>query len=254
MAGDGADEARARRAMLKLVRFCAEGARLERADGAMVLVAGDGKRMRVADALSTAARSAGLLTDIDGMVRATPAGIGFVKRLIAEREGPVADQPFQAQHRDLVVETRQVDGLSATVARNLKESPLGSLVRMKGRDGRAFIADDQIRAGERIGSDFQRAQLRPRISANWEASVASSGTRAANGAADLSDSALAARQRVERALKAIGPELSGIVLDVCCFEKGLERVERERQWPARSAKLMLKTGLAALSRHYGYRN
>jgi hypothetical protein len=48
----------------------------------------------------------------------------------------------------------------------------------------------------------------------------------------------------------MGPELSGVALDVCCFEKGLETVERERQWPTRSAKLMLKTALLQLHRHY----
>lgn len=48
----------------------------------------------------------------------------------------------------------------------------------------------------------------------------------------------------------MGPELCGVALDVCCFMKGLETVERERQWPVRSAKLMLRTALMALSRHY----
>lgn len=68
--------------------------------------------------------------------------------------------------------------------------------------------------------------------------------------ADLTDSAIAARVAVNRALEAMGPELAGVALDVCCFMKGLETVERERQWPARSAKLMLRTALMVLSRHY----
>lgn len=46
--------------------------------------------------------------------------------------------------------------------------------------------------------------------------------------ADLADSAIAARVAVNRALEAMGPELAGVALDVCCFMKGLETVERER--------------------------
>ncbi|BDA83669.1 hypothetical protein Sa4125_12110 [Aureimonas sp. SA4125] len=131
------------------------------------------------------------------------------------------------------------------------ESPLGRLATRRGKDGAAFLDQAETMAGERLRADFTRAGMTPAMTQRWDLAPRGGGG-SGRGAFDLCDSALDARKRVDAAIAAAGPELAGVLLDVCCFLKGLEEVERERQWPVRSAKLMLKTGLAMLARHYGF--
>jgi hypothetical protein len=160
-------------------------------------------------------------------------------------------QDFAARHRDIVrtVLREGDDEIELTI--NLAESPLGQLARRKDRNGRPFLDAAEVRAGERLRRDYDRAQLMPRLGANWQAAVAS-GRRdgGRGGMLELTDAAIAARQRVEHAIAGVGPELAGVLVDVCCFLKGLETVEAERGWPVRSAKIMLKSALGALGRHY----
>jgi hypothetical protein len=92
--------------------------------------------------------------------------------------------------------------------------------------------------------------MTPRMGVDW--SGTGGGRRLGAQGLEFSEQALAARQRLRSALDAVGPELSGVLLDICCFLKGLEDVERDRRWPARSAKVILGLGLARLARHYGY--
>ncbi len=132
---------------------------------------------------------------------------------------------------------------------NPEESPLAMLYRRKNANGSSFISESEFLAGERLRADFTRGSLMPSVTMRWDTSVGG-GRSGPGGMAELTDIALASRIRVERALEAVGPELNGVLVDVCCFLKGLETVERERQWPVRSAKMLLKVGLAALHRHY----
>ncbi len=129
------------------------------------------------------------------------------------------------------------------------ESPLAWLYRRRGTAGRGVISEAEFRAGERLRADFTKAGLMPSVTTNWRAMAAPGGGGMSR--AELTDYALAARDRVQSALAAIGPELAGTALDVCCFLKGLEQVESERSWPQRSAKVVLLLALKALVRHYG---
>jgi len=132
------------------------------------------------------------------------------------------------------------------------ESPLAWLARRRGRDGQALIAPHQLQAGERLRADFTRAQMMPRTTADWSSPISSERRAAPGGAAAVTDGMIAARQRVNAALEAVGPEFSGLLIDLCCFLKGLEDLERARGWPARSGKVVLQLALDRLARHYGY--
>lgn len=134
---------------------------------------------------------------------------------------------------------------------NVAESPLSWLSRRLGKDGRPLVAPEQLAAGERLRRDFEFAHLRPRVTARWD-QLPGTGRRGAPGCGlEIADSVSAAAERVRRALAAVGPELSGILIDVCCHLKGIEASERERSWPQRSGKIVLCLALDALARHYG---
>ena len=158
---------------------------------------------------------------------------------------------FRARHLGLA--ERQVDTEfgRTTVTIDDSESPLGWLARRRGRDGRALIEPHQLRAGERLRTDFTLAHLMPRTTASWSSPM-SSGRRGGEHAAAATDTMVAARQRVHRALDSVGPEFAGLLLDICCFLKGLADIERARAWPARSGKVVLQLALDRLARHYGY--
>jgi Domain of unknown function (DUF6456) len=140
-----------------------------------------------------------------------------------------------------------------TFPRKPAMSPLDAFAKRLDRDGRPIISSAQREAGERLAADFQRGQMMPRVTADWSEPTHSAGTRRTTPGAgvEMSDAVAAARQRVSLAIDAVGSELSGVVIDVCCFETGLVQTERRHALPQRSAKIILQLGLTRLARHYG---
>ncbi|MBY0532678.1 MAG: DNA replication protein [Xanthobacteraceae bacterium] len=156
-----------------------------------------------------------------------------------------------AQHG--VVRARNEDARIAPDALlvNESESPLAWLARRKDASGKPMIDAAQFAAGERLRADFTRAAMTPRIGANLTSPVAHDRRGGGENAVHYSDLVIAAKERLNRALDAVGPEFSGLLLDVCCFLKGLETVEHERGWPRRTSKIVLGLALDRLARHYG---
>jgi hypothetical protein len=158
---------------------------------------------------------------------------------------------FRAQYLSLSMQEIMTEDGFARVTVNDGESPLAWLARRKGRDGRAMIDGNQFVAGEKLRADFTRAHLAPRVTSSWSGLARTRGS--GGGAGEMTDLIVASRQWVRNALAACGPEFAGVLMDVCCFLRGLEDVERERGWPPRSAKVVLQLALDRLARHYGLR-
>lgn len=149
--------------------------------------------------------------------------------------------PYADQHR--VLDTHLIKderGRECYVVANAAESPL-TLLRTRG-----LINAIQFEAGEKLRRDFTIAQLTPRMGVDYSAPVGRGTYRP-----DIAHTALAARQRFNRAMRAAGPGLSDVLFDVCCYLKGIEESEKDRNWPRSSAKVVLRIALDRLAEHYG---
>jgi hypothetical protein len=133
------------------------------------------------------------------------------------------------------------------VAINLAESPLRWLASRKDINGQPYLFPHELAAGERYRADFTKAGMMPRMGVNFD--NISSGGRGSGE--HFSDMRLAAIERIANVRKAVGPELASLLTDFLGHLIGLEACEAQRNWPTRSAKVVLKLALSHLARHYG---
>jgi hypothetical protein len=154
-----------------------------------------------------------------------------------------------AQHRHLVDDKIVIDGRIVPVVRNAAESPLAWL---RSRDrSRNWLSDEEYQAAERLRQDFTVAGLTPSLTADWSKPI-NRGTFTPGN--NLNDTNLDARKRFNDAIRFIGPDLSDIAVNTCCFLIGFEGFEKARNWPTRSAKVVLRIALRRLAEHYGMIN
>lgn len=226
---------------------------VEAGSGEWLIETGTGRRASCQSVDSTVARrllgNDWVIREPTGSYRISAAGERLLADAVANNEDRFGDQ-HRLMRRPERSDRRAVKGPAVNEA----ESPLGWLRSRRDKRGEPLISEAQYDAGERLRVDFTIAQMSPRVTLSWEGFAASGAHGRAGrgpGSLEISERALAAKQRFLQALDAVGPELSGILVDVCCLSRGLEAAERGLGWPQRSGKLVLQIALTQLARHYG---
>jgi hypothetical protein len=131
--------------------------------------------------------------------------------------------------------------------------PLTWFAKRRRKNGVSLLRAELVQAGEQLARDFQQAQMMPRVTMDWSVVKVDGGGQRGLPRVPLaaSERAAAAQRRVHRALSAVGSELSGLLVDVCCLEYRLEVAEHTEGWPKRAGKVVLEIALTRLARHYG---
>lgn len=150
---------------------------------------------------------------------------------------PLAEMPIYEPGEDKQNRVRR----SVTV--NLAESPLSWL------HARGYLSDRQLLAGEKLRGDYEAASMGQRVTMRWDAAPLAK-QRGGSRSSDPTDRMIAAKQRFDAAMAAIGSDLSGIAWRVICAGEAIPAAERALAWPVRSGKLVLRIALDRLAEYY----
>ena len=129
---------------------------------------------------------------------------------------------------------------------NLDASPV-SWLRRHGGQGSVFFDENELAAAERLCADYEASLTVKCITSD----LSRQGIKTQTGQGySVSDRALDASRRIDRALDFVGEDLNEILKLICLEMLGLEKAEKKLGWPRRSGKLVLKIALRRLSRFY----
>ncbi|WP_037307148.1 DUF6456 domain-containing protein [Ruegeria halocynthiae] len=191
--------------------------------------------------------------------RISTSGRTALSRLVAEAENKArarsefgmaeAQTPFHPQ-MDRVGGTGEKAERPRRIRYSVAESPLIALARRRDRDGKPFLDETLVAAGERLREDFELAQIGPQVAQNWDHFLTAGGRGSFDSDSHGGRGSSDARDRVAHALSDLGPGLSDVALRCCCYLEGLELAEKRMGWSARSGKIVLRIALQRLNRHY----
>lgn len=131
-----------------------------------------------------------------------------------------------------------------SVTVNAAESPLGWLF------ARGHLTLRQYEAGERLRSDWERAQLSPRVTMAWDAAPVARGRGGSAPKSDRGGAQIDAKRRFDAAIASAGPGLADILWRIVCAGDGMREAETALGWPARAGKLVLTFALNRIAAYY----
>jgi hypothetical protein len=161
--------------------------------------------------------------------------------------GPTPEQ--QARNRYEEIDPATIDSGEqpiGRVKRNLTGNPLD---RYRQRGG---LSERQWRAGDRLRADYFLAGLQPRVVQSYSLGSSSGDT---GWQMPASERQAASRERLRKALCAVGPRLTAVLLGVVCQETPAGGIGSALGRSGRNAEVagmtMLALALDLLADHYG---
>jgi len=180
----------------------------------------------------------------DGVMIVTDRGVG----LSAETRRRLV---YGQSARELVETTEFVpSGVARPVRRNVRGTVIARLTRQTDRQGAALLSDAQITAAHRYTADLLRAG-EGRVGSVDLSAPKVDGTRSHDAAERSVLSRIDGHQALTQARKAIGPDLTRLLNNVCGANERLEAIERAESWSRGTGLSVLKIALDLLVRYYG---
>lgn len=131
-----------------------------------------------------------------------------------------------------------------SVTVNVTESPLGWLL------AHGHVTRRQFEAGERLRTDWERAELAPSVTMAWDAAPVARGRGGSSSGLDFNGAQIDAKRRFDHAIAAAGPGLADILWRIVCAGEGMRDAETALGWPARAGKLVLTLALDRVAAYY----
>jgi hypothetical protein len=178
-------------------------------------------------------------------LRPRPAGGYELAPTRTRAPAPPAARPGVREGERFIAEP---DGRLVARKANLGESPIAWLASRRDANGEPFLTPAEAAAGERLRDDFHLAGTIGRLTMSWDAGPRAKGGRGPG--IEPAERARAAKDRIARALAAVGPGLKEMLEHVCLAGTALDAAERSLGLPRRAGKTVLKLALQRLAAHY----